>query len=157
MESFDLLFYKGTNPVSKLISKVTKSPYTHVALVLDEFHLVEADWYHPLAIRHIVYRTGDYDIYRPQNLTEKQKAKIKAYIYETINSGYDYKLVMSHLFKYFGGKLLDNPSRFDCSEWIDLAFLYSGYDFLPNVAFSTITPAELVKSPKLKLVKASKI
>jgi uncharacterized protein YycO len=155
VEQFDLLFYRGSGVAASIISKVTKSPYTHVALVLDEFHLVEADWYHPLAIRHIEYRTENFDIYRVGDLDDVQRSRIKRYIYETINSPYDYPLVLSHLLKYFfGGKLLFNsPRRFDCSEWVDLAFNYAGIDLLPNTQISTVTPADLVKSPKLTLVK----
>ena len=154
MREFDLLFYKGDGFISKIIKKVTAPPYSHVALVLDNYHVVEADWKHPLSIRHISYSSWDYDIYRVEGLTEEHKEKIRRYINETISAGYDYKLVLSHLFKYFfKGKLLNSPSRYDCSEWVTLAFLYAGIELLPNKQPFEVAPSDLLKSPRLKLVK----
>lgn len=154
MQEFDLIFYKGDGFISKIIKKVTKSPYSHVALVLDNYHILEADWKRPLSIRHISYRSQEYDIYRVKGLTEEQKEKLRRYINETISAGYDLKLVLSHLFKYFfKGKLLNSPSRYDCSEWITLAFLYAGIELLPSKQPFEVTPADLSKSPRLKLVK----
>jgi hypothetical protein len=154
VKEFDLLFYKGEGIVSNVIKKVTKSDYSHVALVLDDYHLLEADWKKPLSIRHFSYRAEDYDIYRVEGLMEEHKDRLRRYIVDTINSPYDFALIASHLLNYFfKGKIVGSPNRFDCSEWIDLAFLYAGVDLLPGIAFSTITPEKLVKSPKIKLVK----
>lgn len=154
MQEFDLIFYKGDGFISKVVKKVTDPPYSHVALVLDSYHLVEANWKNPLSIRHISYPKWDYDIYRVEGLTEQQKKKLRRYINETIGAGYDYKLVLSHLFKYFfKGKLLNSPSRYDCSEWVTLAFLYAGIELLPNKKPFEVTPTDLSKSPMLKLVK----
>jgi hypothetical protein len=154
MEPFDLLFYRGKGIVSKAVKQFSDSPYSHVALVLDEYHLLEANWNHPLSIRHISYRRSDYDVYRVVGLEERQKEKIREYIQQTINAGYDYRLVISHVFHYFfKGKLIHDENRFDCSEWIDLAFMYAGVNLLPYRLDSLVTPGELADSDKLILVK----
>lgn len=153
MEKFDLVFYKGNSFVSKIVRKITKSEYSHVALVLDEYHLLEADWRKPLSIRHISYKTQEYDVFRVEELTEKQKEYIKEFMMDTLNTPYDFTLILAHLLNYFFKvKLFHSPYRYDCSEWIDLAFLYAGVDLLPMTKSSTVTPAELSKSPKITMV-----
>lgn len=155
MQKYDLVFYRGNGPVSKLIQKVTKSEFSHVALVLDSFHLVETDWKYPLAIRHISYKFDDCVVMRYPGLTEEQGKKIERYLEDTINSRYDYALVVSHFFNVlWKSKLINDPARFDCSEWIDRAFHYAGIDLCPWEEFGSVTPADLSNSPLLNVVEA---
>lgn len=153
MEKFDLIFYKGKNIISKIIRLISKSDYTHVALYLGDFHVVETDFMLNLSVRHIIYKRKDYDVYRVENITAKQREKLEEFINMTISSHYDYKLVMSHFSNYFfDNKIRGSKNKFDCSEWIDLAFKYAGIDLLPSYNKSTVTPADLSKSPRITRV-----
>ncbi|WGV59386.1 hypothetical protein QIH01_28605 [Brevibacillus brevis] len=48
LKRFDLLFVRGSLPLARLIQGVTNSQYSHVAIVLDEYHIEETDRWFPL-------------------------------------------------------------------------------------------------------------
>jgi hypothetical protein len=64
IKPFDILFYKGNSLISHLIEKQTHSPYSHVAMVLDDKHIIEIDRNYNLRINHINYSSKSFDIYR---------------------------------------------------------------------------------------------
>ena len=146
MQPMDLLFYKGTSHISQLIRWVTRSSYSHVALVLDNLHLVEADWRYPLRIRHISYRVKEYDLYRV-DLTPEQTKMIWGFIRRTINCEYDF----GEILKCLGLEAHGAPNKFTCSEWVSKAFSYAGIELTSKT--QGVTPNDLAKSPILIRVK----
>jgi uncharacterized protein YycO len=127
MKPFDLLFYKGNSIVSKVIKYFTGSTYSHVGLVLDGLHIVEIDWKFPLKIRHLKYNSRNYDIYRIDNLNEKQKEKMLEFVNFKLNTEYDHwENIRFLLWKFFKIKTKDDIDKFNCIEFIVDCFKYAG-------------------------------
>ncbi|MDK2801079.1 MAG: hypothetical protein PWQ70_2698 [Clostridiales bacterium] len=124
IQSFDLIFYKGNSWLDKIIKKKLNSRYSHVGLVLDNFHTVETAWNIPLKIRHFSYRLGDFDRYRIPNLTDEQKERMTLFIQKTLNSKYDFIEIL----RYFGFGFKDDKNRYICISWIDECLKFSGVD-----------------------------
>lgn len=153
LKRFDLLFVKGRSPMSRLIQWVTKSPYSHVAIVLDELHVVETDWRQPLAVKHITYRPEEYDVYRyVGELSEQQEESMYNYLLKSLGKEYDYiQSITNGLYKLFGFPILNVPYRANCSEEADMMFLAGWIDLIAN-APGLVTPADLSSSQYLKKV-----
>lgn len=130
LKPFDLLFYKGNSVLDKIIKNRLESQYSHVALIIDNFHVVETAWNIPLKVRHFSYRLGEFDAYRIKNLSEKQKQKITLFIQKTLNSKYDFGEILFYL--GFGFKFKDNPNEYICLSWIIECLKYAGIDVLDN-------------------------
>lgn len=154
MQEFDILFYKGKSIISKTIQRFTKSPYSHVALVITPDLIVETDWYYPVRYRENVYVHEEFTIKRYEHLTDEQKEKILEYINEHLDTRYDYIQIIYHVLNIlFGWKVRNDPNTFTCSELIDRAFMYAGIDLDPSREDGSLTPAELFNSPYLVEVK----
>lgn len=154
MQTFDILFYSGKGLVSRFVQNVTKSPYSHVALVISERLVVETNWSFPVSIRPNEYEPKEYAICRVE-LTKEQADKIYEYIEKTLGSKYDLGQVIYHiLHARFGTKIVNNPKLFTCSEWVDKAFKYAGVDLIPCEVDGSVTPADLFNSSRINLVKA---
>ncbi|MBU8711290.1 MULTISPECIES: hypothetical protein [Brevibacillus] len=48
LKRLDLLFVSGRSPLAGAIQLFTDSPYSHLAIVLDDMHIAEMDWRFPL-------------------------------------------------------------------------------------------------------------
>jgi|GEM_PF-1822918 len=151
MNQYDIVFYKGKSPISNIIKMFTKSKYSHVALVLDKYHLFETNWSHPAQINHIKYRTKDYDIYRyKSHLTNRQKVLIDDYIQSVLDSKYDFKFLFSRGLKIlFNVKIKDDKSRMTCDELVYLAFKNAGIDLLEGLDKTHILSPNLLSKSKL--------
>ncbi|WP_026678228.1 hypothetical protein [Fictibacillus gelatini] len=147
MQRFDLLFIKGTTLSSKIIRAVTSSPYSHVAIVLDSYHVVETDIRYPLQIRHISYPKRKVDVYRfYRDFTEKEKAAMKSFIMENLHTQYDIvRTVSNGLFIMAKIPIMNAVKRMNCTEAAYEMFLAAGIDLEVN----DLTPKGLVNSKKL--------
>jgi hypothetical protein len=150
LQPFDILFYKGDSFISKLIKKETGSQYSHVALVLDDKHLVEIDRSYNLKINHIGYSKKDFDVYRiDENITRGQHRIMMDYVYKTLNSQYDYvEIIDILLLKAFNTTLMSDQNKFICSTWINACFSQVGIQ-LSSMEYPT--PQDLI-SDKIYLV-----
>lgn len=127
---------------------ITQSPYSHVAMVLDEYHIIETDWKFPVSINHIRFKNTSYDIGKV-DLTDEQKNKIKEYLISHIHYGYDFKLLFSHaLHILFDFRITEDNTKFICSELINKAFKHAGVKLFDGFA----TPADLANSEKVKII-----
>lgn len=153
LQPFDLLFVYGRTWIGRVISKVTRSPYSHVAVVLDQRHIAETDWRKPLQIGHLNYKVIDYDVYRYRfGLTDKQKKVMEEFIDSKLGTKYDLlQTITNGLFVLTGFPIRDAPDRMNCSETVDRMFAAAGIDLLPG-ALGKVTPGELARSEKLMKV-----
>lgn len=150
IKKFDILLYKGKSPIAKLIQHVTNSPYSHVAIVLDEYHCLETDWKYPVKIRHLKYKKNQYEIMRYEELSEEEKEYMGKFINIYLNTQYDFKQVISHWLNLsFNFTISNSNSRFICSELADRMYKYAGIDLLPKFMNGSVTPADLSRSTKL--------
>lgn len=151
LQPYDLLFYKGNDFISNIIKKETNSPYSHVALVLDDKHLIEIDKSYNLRIGHLGYSKQSFDIYRlKEPISFGQQMAINEYIYETINSKYDFIEILDILLlKFFKFTIKNDPNKFICSSWInDCLWSAAGIE-LSNKEYPT--PQELISDKLYKV------
>lgn len=151
LRRFDLLFVRGRSWVGRLVQTVTRSPYSHVAIVLDELHVAETNWRYPLKIRHIRYRQQDYDVYRYYGeLTPEQQTVMNVFLREHLNTPYDWRQSLSHgVYLLTGLPIYDAADRMNCSETVDRMFAAAGIDLCARQPDGRVTPADLAQSDKL--------
>lgn len=151
----NVLFFKKTDSwISMLISKLTKSEYTHVGLIVgyDEktnaVTIIESDRFSVAKERQLIIDEKKHFIYTVPNKTKDMEEKIVKYAYQCIGIEYDYIQVLwlffSLIFKYDRYSFFNNANRFICSEIIDLALLKSGAKRLNPMNVGNITPQELL-------------
>lgn len=150
IQPYDILLFKGTSIIGRLIEGISHSQYSHAALSLgNNFHLAEAT---PSGIRidHLADLPSGYDIYRYKHeLNQKQKTKLHEFVYLKIATPYNYEELFSALleeefnieFPVVKGKLI-------CSQFCYYAFLYIGIDLLEGHN-GIVTPGDLGDSKLL--------
>lgn len=150
LKPFTVIFYKGQSPISKFIKRITKSDkYSHVALVLDNLHLLQLDWKTPVTIKHFNYSVDEYDIYELTfELTEQEKELLLQYLKEKVNTTYDWKFIISRFFNFiFDTPIINSKSRYNCDELIWEAFAHIG--IVLNAKDIKMSPEILSKSKLL--------
>jgi hypothetical protein len=144
LQQFDILFYKGSSWISRLIKAETSSEYSHVALVIDPLHVVETDWRYPLRINHINYKSSDFDIYRV-DLSIMEREKMLEFIYMSLNVKYDYdeilKIFLNNKLKL---NLRDDDNFYTCASWIYSVFLSAGKNLVP-MSSDIVSPQALIR------------
>lgn len=166
IETGDLLLFKNDTLYSKLIKKATDSKYTHVAIALNEYIMIEASL--RVQIMPIPDKNPPYDIFRIKNgLNNREKNKLTKELLKHHNALYDILQIIGYaprlifqytpkmLFNYiprsifFGQNKLNNPRYMICSELADRAYHEIGYDLLPNIYPGDATPGDFVDSEHL--------
>ena len=151
-QPFNILFYRGNSLLGRLIRKVSNGKYSHCSLILDHFHTLETSWKNPSVIRHFDYKYKDYDIYKINvRLTEYQKQIILQYIIEHVETGYDYKFLVTRFFRLlFGTKVMNSKKYLTCDELIVEAFKVAGIHLIEKDEL--LTPSTLSRSKYLDRV-----
>ncbi|HLN63765.1 MAG TPA: hypothetical protein VK464_19770 [Symbiobacteriaceae bacterium] len=152
MEPGDIMLVRGHSPISRLIQWITRSPYSHAALVANESIIIEADW--GIRLRAVRNPYRDYDLYTADP-TETQRRTIVAYGRGRIGYGYDlWRLLALALRELFHLRLpfLNAGDRLVCSELIDLAYREAGIDLRPDQPDGYVTPRDLALSPTIRKV-----
>jgi Permuted papain-like amidase enzyme, YaeF/YiiX, C92 family len=152
MQTGDIVFFKGKSWISKIISRLTGSPYTHVAIALTPDLILEADRFIKVRLRAI----EDHEVYsikRYEDITEEQKELIFAGGISFLGVKYDYLNILlwllSLLFNFNGHGLVNNANSVYCSELVDRLYLLADIDLLPNNVDGDILPVHLLNSPLL--------
>lgn len=149
LSQFDIVFYRGTSLISRTITTLSKSRYSHVALVLDDLHTLECDYKTPTAIRHFDYKDKTYDVYELVTpLTDEQRQGILKFIRENLGKKYDWRYIFSRGLNFlFGTKIYNHPDRYDCDELIVDAFKSQGIDLVEG---TELFPEVLSKSKHVR-------
>lgn len=151
LRRFDLLFVRGDTPIiSRLVQRVTRSPYSHVAVIRGPDSVYETNWWYPLQARFIKYPRERYDVYRYQGeLTLAQQQAMENFINMHLGAGYDLTQSLTHgIYLLTGYPIRDDAKRFNCSEFVDRMFAAAGIDLFPAVN-GHVTPGDLTQSDKL--------
>lgn len=149
---FNIVFHKGKTPIARIIRLLTKSSYSHCALVIDTLHLIQLDWKTPTTIKHLEYPLGNYDVYELTiNLTEEEKRKIIRFIRDRISTSYDWKLIFSRFFNILiGTPIVSSESKYNCDELIVDALRSVGINLIEKDV--KMTPDTLSKSKQLRKI-----
>lgn len=148
-QPYNILFYKGSSILGKLIRSISNGKYSHCSLFLDHIHTLETSWKNPSVIKHFNYKYKDYDIYKLNvRLTEYQKQLILQYITEHIKVGYDFPYLLTRaLHLLFGTKVINSKKYLTCDELILESFKVAGIHLIEKDII--LTPSTLSESKYL--------
>ncbi|MEF8679143.1 YiiX/YebB-like N1pC/P60 family cysteine hydrolase [Bacillus cereus] len=146
--------YGKINLISLSIEFITRSPISHVALVVDskKKELIEANMNRKIGYRLLDDYKHHCVILRVPSLTDSQKDKIVEYAKNQIGDSYDFKALIEEFLRYtFNLNTLqpEDEKRFICSTLVNASYLNAGVkltdQYLPS-------PRDIMKSPLVALV-----
>lgn len=147
----DLILVKGTNWISHTIEDVEKSPYSHVAGVVKENRIIEAQGFKRTGYQALDVYKGHADVYRCDNLTDEQRKKISHLVVWRVGGHYDYALLFVELIRYWFGVLMpyrEPPNTRICSTlWVGI-YRRVGIDLCPGIKYPS--PADVAQSKLLR-------
>lgn len=161
----DILLYKGTQWMSRLVRWGTKSPYSHVAVVGEPriFLAIESNTGHQAGVRAIDLRKlpdGEIDVFRIPPQFTYDPNKVISFLVAHLGARFDYLGVawlgflkaagiLSGL-KYQPYNRFQKEKDYFCSELCYEAFMAGGIDIVPGVGEADITsPADIAASERL--------
>ncbi len=162
-QTCDILLYKGTGFVSKLIKWKTSSPYSHVSVIVGaETNLaIESNTGSQSGVRAVDIRkvkAEDIDIFRVKAGKVFAAEKVISYLVDSLGSKYDIPGVFwLGIMKVFNLKEKANQFQKDkdyfCSELVYEAFNSAGLDIVPEVGEADITsPGDIARSSVLQKI-----
>ena len=147
-----ILAYRGKSLISRLIRWQTRSPYSHIAVQLDDGSVVEA--WHKGGVRHIGdpldgHTPGtDIDVYGVYSmgceLPSVAKNIIEQFLLAQVGKKYDFVSVA----RFVTRRLSPADEKWFCSELAEAAFIVGGFRLLNGPA-SHHSPRDTVMSPYL--------
>ena len=150
----DVVFYMQKGIIGGLISKITKSPYSHVALVIDETTVLEANRFITTRLADIDLSGREYHVYRVEGITEEQGVEAAIHAMEKLlNTRYDYLQLVGLFFRYvfhWDFLTLNHRNRWLCSEVIDYAYLTTGLKRTDFKHVMNISPQGIFEKYKLR-------
>ena len=139
----DLILVRGIDWISRTIEDVEKSPYSHVAIVVKENELIEAQGFRPTGYAGLDIYRGIADVYTCDEATDEQRQQIVNYLVKEVGTHYCYPLLLWELIRYETGILLPydpGPSRI-CSYLATDAYTKAGLDLWSGIRFPS--PADV--------------
>ncbi|AIW03476.1 enoyl-CoA hydratase/carnithine racemase-like [Bacillus phage Moonbeam] len=142
----DIIFYKPTGFIGWAISKLTKSEYSHVALAVDEFHIIEADKFIKSRISDLSYVENIHRVYRVRDITKEQQFIVTTEALTMLGSSYDYSQVFGLFLRIIlkrDNVSLNRANKYICSEIIDSSLFRARIPRKDMKHLGDITPQEL--------------
>ncbi len=157
LEVGDVILYKGGEGIlSRAVQFFTKSKYSHVAMMISDTLLIEANWYKKSNTITFQYDKGKMEIYRVNGgLSVEQKLTLLEHCYGFLNKKYDYPQILGYILRFFNKNKINtfnSSNKLICSELIDRAYLKVGVDLSNEHYVGDVTPEDIVKSEKLKRI-----
>lgn len=142
----DIVFYRPTGLIGWAISKITRSEYSHVALAIDAYNIIEADKFIKSRISNLYYIEEIHSVYRLKGASELQKHQVVNNAMTMLGVGYDYKQIMGlylRLVFHRDSSTFNTANKYICSEIIDNALIMADIPRKDNRNVGDITPQEL--------------
>lgn len=142
----DIVFYRPTGLIGWAISKITRSEYSHVALAIDAYNIIEADKFIKSRISNLYYIENIHSVYRLKDTTDQQRQQIVNNAMTMLDVGYDYKQILGLYFRLVFHKeysTFNQANKYICSEIVDNAFIQAEVPRKDNKHLGDITPQEL--------------
>lgn len=160
IQTGDIIMYKPRSIIGWVISKITHSPYSHVAIAISPDKIFEANVFINSRIVSIYSDYVGYDknihhIYRLSEIDSSQKTNIQIMARQLKDKPYDYKQIFGLFMRLvFNWKtsLFNDLNKFICSEIIDRMYYCSGVKRKDKINLFNITPNELLEKYTLKRV-----
>jgi len=147
----DLVLVKGNSIISSLIKDVQNSQYSHVAGIIKENVIIEADW-DGVNYNALDYYNGMADIYRCDSLTKGKRYVLPKLAINELKDPYDYLLLIVQLIRYWFNLKLPyiSVNRQQCGVlWVNI-YRKLGIDLCPGQQYPS--PAEISESKLLRYV-----
>jgi len=147
MRTGDIIFFKSDTFISKLIIKLTNSPYSHVALYIGNNEVIEADRFIKVRKRTLGAKEIIFVKETSSLLSEQQKINLVSVASSYIGRDYDYKKILVWLIRLLfrrETRLVDDANGLICSELIDRAFADIGVDLVPEREDGDVLPSHLL-------------
>jgi len=149
----NILAFRGSSLISRLIRWQTRSPYSHVAIELDNGVIFEA-WHRGGVIKHDARRSlldvhehgTQVDVLRVDML-EGFVPATEQWLDRRVGSRYDFRSVL----RFVTRRPAVENNRWFCSELVSEALSHVGM-FLQHAPSHDLSPRDIVMSPKLELV-----
>jgi hypothetical protein len=141
----DVIFVKTRSPISWAIRKLTKSEWSHVAVIMSDHFLIESDFLKPVKVR--INRYSQTKIVN-LNISDEERLKLVSFLLDQTNRGYDYGRIMGILLYLLGftknRNLWNDYNKDICCELIirGLTSLNDVKNISPNI-INAITPADV--------------
>ncbi|UOF90751.1 hypothetical protein LSG31_00265 [Fodinisporobacter ferrooxydans] len=153
MKLADLIFVRGTSFLDRSIEDITSSSYSHVAGIVKENELIEAQGFRKTGYQALDFYSSHADVYRCENMSDFQRDKILQYVTNEVGSRYDYLLIGWEAIRYLLHTMIpyrEPPQARICSTlWAD-AYKSAGIDLCPGIKYPT--PRDLAESKLLKKI-----
>ncbi len=151
----DVIFYRPKGFIGKVISKISKSEYSHVSIAVGDGVVLEATRFVKSRLSGLTYDKEIHHVYRLNNLSPKDVETIVQNALTLQGVKYDYKQIVGMFFKVLFNlekSPFNNLNKFICSEIIDKAFIMSGIPRADKEHILDITPQELLDKYDLQRV-----
>lgn len=149
----DLIFVKGTGPLSKEIERISGSSYSHVAGIVKPNELVEAQALRSTGYQALDTYAGEYDIYTCDSLIDDERDAIVKWAVGQIGKPYDYEAIGWEFLHYSLHLDLSMPNEtcYDCSDlWREAYRQRSSVNLCPDLEH--VSPGDLALDKKLRKV-----
>lgn len=141
-----IVLFKGRGLLSFIIRTVTRSHYSHAAVLLKGGDIIEA--WHSGVRRKFLYDFNNVDVF---SVHVDDEEKIIKFLESKIGFKYDFSSVFKFLTKR---QVLQSDEKYFCSELIFEAFQEAGINLLERIEAWAVSPGLLALSPYLKVSKS---
>jgi hypothetical protein len=115
----DIIFVRTKSPLSWLIRKLTRSEWSHVAVIMGERFLIESDFLKPVRVRKNNYK--EFKIVK-LHITDLERLELVSSLLDRTNQKYDYGRIGGILLYLIGmtknRNLWNNLNRDICDELV---------------------------------------
>lgn len=151
LQTGDLLFVRGDDFISDSIEVISGSAYSHVAIIVDDKTVIEAQGFRKVGFQPIEKYRGRGDVLTfKDGLTHDQRQKILDFAESKIGSRYSYPLILWKAMQYLL-KIMwvykAKPDEFICSTLARDAYLAAGIDLTVKQTYPS--PGDLVRGGQL--------
>ena len=158
-----MFFLKTDTFMSKLISRITNSEYSHVGIIVgynEETQVatvIESDRFVETRVNSIVLSDDLHVVFSVGDMTDETRDNVVEYAFRSVGKKYDYfqiiGLFFSLLFKRNRFAYFNSANKLICSELIDMAYLSSGVTRRHSKNIGNITPQELLELYDFTMIK----
>lgn len=145
----DIVAVKGTGWISEEIESITHSIYSHIAVVIKDNEIIEAEGFRKTGYNGLDAYQGMADIYTCDQATDEQRQGIVDYLKKQVGGHYSYLLLVWEYVRYKTGILLPydpGPNRI-CSYLAADAYRKNVLNLWPGIRFPS--PGDVPKPLRL--------
>lgn len=158
MKAGDVVLFRGSGPMSRAIRWLTRSPYSHAALVFrfeERVYCLEAvgSGVRLALISEVLSRYhGGIDLFDVPRATEGQRRAALGFAFQQLGRLYDRRGLWRFLIAIVTGRRrrVREDRAWFCSELVAAAYRRQGLALVPDSSAYT-SPADLALSPELSL------